>query len=141
MHRRRFRLLSSILLVLLLLPSVLVGGCTEQAWIIEDISTDEARTMIEENDGNIDFVILDVRTPEEYVEGHIANSLNIDFKSDTFREDVDQLDKNKTYLVYCRSGVRSAGARDTMEELGFKEVYNMEGGILDWEAKGLPVVK
>jgi len=153
MIKKKRQILVLILLSVLITLPVAVNGCADTtdglapapgqvpAQIIEDINVDEAYTLIQENEDNADFVILDVRTPQEYAEGNIAQALNINFKSDTFRDDVDKLDKEATYLVYCRSGVRSAGARDVMAELGFTEVYNMEGGILEWEAEGLPVVK
>ena len=88
---------------------------------------------------NDDVVILDVRTPMEYEEGHIANSHLLDYNSGTpFIHGLYKLDKDKTYLVYCRSGVRSAAAAAHMSQIGFDEVYNLIGGILNWEG---PVVK
>jgi rhodanese-related sulfurtransferase len=58
-----------------------------------------------------------------------------------FEDRIDDLDKDKTYVIYCRSGVRSAGALDVMEQLGFKEVYNILEGILRWTDAGFPVVQ
>lgn len=131
----------------LVLPAalVLVSGCaggTETATqVIGDITTQEASAMIQENAGNPGFVILDVRTPEEYADGHIEKALNLDYYSETFRDELDELDKGKTYLVYCRSGKRSRAAADIMEELGFGNGYNMRGGIVQWQEDGLPTVK
>jgi rhodanese-related sulfurtransferase len=64
----------------------------------------------------------------------------IDYYSDTFKNELDKLDKNKTYLIYCRTGRRTGLTLDIMEEPGFIEVYNMLGGITQWQAKGYPVI-
>ncbi|WKK84106.1 rhodanese-like domain-containing protein [Marivirga arenosa] len=89
-----------------------------------------------------DKVVLDVRTPEEYAEGNIEGSQNIDFlKTDYFTSSIEGLDKNKTYYVICRSGGRSARASDQMRAAGFKNVVNVTGGMLAWQAANLPVKK
>jgi len=82
-----------------------------------------------------------VRTLAEFVEEHIENATNIDFYSEAFRDMLNNLDKNKTYLVYCRVGGRSGSALDIMAELNFREVYNILGGINQWKAEGLPTAK
>jgi len=142
--------MSAMLTVLLVLGAVLIASCTAKtetpnqqtpAQIIENISPQEAFDLIQENKDNPDFVILDVRTPEEFAEEHIANALNIDFNSENFRDELDKLDKDKTYLIYCRSGNRSGKALEIMKELDFREVYNMSGGIIEWKTEGLPTVK
>ena len=108
---------------------------------IYDVTTDKAYALIQENADNPVFFIIDVRTPEEFDGGYIEGAINIDYYSEDFRAHLETLDKYKAYLIYCRSGRRSAGARDVMAELGFREVYNMSGGITEWEAQGLPVVR
>ena len=141
-----------IILILLSL-SLLVGGCdlitgedtcdtpydSEQQ--IFDITVQKAFDLIQENTDNPDFIIIDVRTPGEYANGHIEYALNIDINSGDFVSQLEELDKDKTYLVYCRSGVRSANARDTMAQLGFKNIYNMTSGISEWQSAGFPVVR
>lgn len=78
-------------------------------------------------------VLLDVRTPEEYKEGHIPGSILIDFlKKDGFKENVSTLDKNKTYLLYCRSGKRSNNAKVLMNEMGFSKLIDLKGGFSEW---------
>jgi len=132
------------LLVLLVIGVVSTGGCFGQetpTQIIEDITPQEAFTLIQDNQNNPDFIILDVRTPEEFADGHIENAINLDYYSETFGDELNKLDKNKTYLVYCRSGRRSRNALDIMEELNFREAYNMSGGIIEWKAEGLPTTK
>jgi len=107
---------------------------------IEDIVAKEASELIQENKDNPLFVILDVRTPEEFSEGHIESATNVDYNSETFREKLDQLDKDKTYLMHCRSGARSSKALPIMAELGFLKIYHMTDGIDGWKAGGFPVV-
>lgn len=112
-----------------------------QTQIIENITPEETYILIQGNEDNLNFVILDVRTPEEFLGEHIENGVNLDYYSDTFRNDLDKLDKNKTYLIYCRSGSRSENALNIMKELDFREVYNMSGGIIKWKSEGLPTTK
>ena len=126
------------LLAALVIGITLTGGC---ATAIEDIAPQEAFALIQDNQNNPDFVIIDVRTPAEFAGGHIENVTNINFYSETFRDTLNNLDKNKTYLVYCAVGGRSGSALDIMAELNFKEAYNILGGINQWKAEGLPTVK
>lgn len=86
-----------------------------------------------------DAVVIDVRTPEEYGEGHLKNAVNVDVQSDDFVNEISGLDKNKTYFVYCKAGVRSANAQEKMQEMGFRKVISMKGGIDEWKEQGLPV--
>lgn len=114
--------------------------------IIENITPEKAYSLIQSyREGcpcnRENFVIIDVRTPEEYANGHIENAINLDYYSETFKDELNKLDKNKAYLIYCRSGRRTGTVLDIMKELGFTEVYNMLGGITQWEAKGLPIIK
>ena len=82
-------------------------------------------------------IILDVRTPEEFSEGAIGDAQNMDVNGQDFEKQIENLDKEKTIYVYCRSGKRGTTAMNILQEKGFKKVYNLEGGILTWnEAKG-----
>ena len=78
------------------------------------------------------FQIIDVRTPTEYQEGHIDNALNVDFKSADFIKKISKFDRNKTLLIYCRSGNRSGRASKIMDSLGFTKIYDLEGGFMNW---------
>lgn len=81
-------------------------------------------------------VIIDVRTPEEFNDFRIPSSINIDFyDSEFFFNQVSSLDKTKNYFLYCKSGVRSNNSCKIMQELGFKNVYNLIGGISDWDGE------
>ena len=87
-----------------------------------------------END--TDTIILDVRTPEEYEISRIPNSVNIDFYNpEIFMQEIGKLDKNMSYYIYCRTGVRSANSCHLMKELGFAKTYNLIGGIVDWNGE------
>jgi thioredoxin len=82
--------------------------------------------------------IIDVRTPEEFEAGHLKNAINIDWRGTTFEKQITSLDKNKPVFVYCLSGGRSSSAATKMREDGFKEVYELDGGIMKWRASNLP---
>lgn len=86
-------------------------------------------------------VVLDVRTPEEYAEGHIEGSTMIDFKAPDFEAKVAELDRDQTYLIHCRSGRRSTDALPTLEKLGFKHIVHLDGGFNAWSEAGEPVAK
>lgn len=144
--RRSIMLLT--LSVSLIIGVVLVGGCTgnetqtvTETQIIEVVTPQEAFNMIESNRNNPDFVIIDIRTPEEFTEGYIEGAINIDYYSATFEDELDSIDKNKMYLIYCEWGNRSGATLATMEGLKFMEVYDIKSGIEAWLTEGLPVVK
>jgi len=142
-----------ILFSLLVGSSLAINGCdyiTGEAvkipaltppQVVKDITSTESYGLIQANAGNRDFIIIDVRTPEEYNGGHIENAVNVNYNSGNFSDEINRFYNDRTYIIYCRTGARSTGARDIMKELGFQKIYNMDGGIMDWIAKGLPVVK
>ena len=99
---------------------------------IENIKATIAGRMLETNH---ELVVLDIRTPEEFKEGHIAKAINIDYKADTFESELQKLDRNPTYLMHCRSGRRSGLALDTFSKLGFKHIIHMDDGILGWKKR------
>ena len=86
------------------------------------------------------LVILDVRTAQEFSLNHLEGSINLDFKSPSFSELISGLDKKKAYLVYCRTGVRSSRVVLSMSDLGFRELYNLAGGIRRWRGDGFEVI-
>jgi rhodanese-related sulfurtransferase len=133
--RRRVLSLTGVVVMIFMLASAVALSAK-----IKNITAEKANELIEQCDDDQDFVILDVRTPEEFSEGHIENAVNLDFYADAFPDELESLDKEKTYLIYCRTGGRSGNALKMMKEKGFKDVYNMEGGITDW-SKSYPVVK
>jgi rhodanese-related sulfurtransferase len=87
-----------------------------------------------------DLVVLDVRTPEEYAEGHLDGAVLVDFYDADFADQLSQLDPDVPYLVYCRSGNRSGQTLTMMEQLGFASAADVDGGIVAWQDAGLPIV-
>jgi phage shock protein E len=133
----------TLILLCTLSMLVLTCGCADDAGAAEGVVTgvtvSEAVSLIEEREGDETFVILDVRRPDEYAKGAIGGAVNLDYSDPDFRERAGMLDREKTYLVYCRTGVRSSGASLVMETLGFVRVHELEGGIEAWRAAGHPV--
>jgi rhodanese-related sulfurtransferase len=105
-----------------------------------DITVTIAYELIKNQDSNHKLVILDVRSPGEFSDEHIENAENLDYNSKNFKIKVNELDKNKKYLVYCHSGMRSSRAVKEMEKLGFTDIKNISGGIKKWKRNGLPLV-
>lgn len=103
----------------------------------EHIKTDEFKKMMEEGG----YELLDLRTPEEFDNGHIEGAKNIDFKHPDFNSMLEELEKDKKYLLYCRTGNKSGQTLDLMKEREFEEAYNMIGGIVEWNDEGYDVVK
>ena len=85
-------------------------------------------------------ICLDVRTQEEFIEGYIDDSINVDFyKSMEFMKFLDKCSKDENYYVYCRSGKRSYAACEIMKEFGFNNVFNLDGGFLKWLECGFDI--
>lgn len=87
------------------------------------------------------IIVLDVRTAEEFNEGHIKGAANIDIRKQDAYSKIDKLNRNSTYLVYCRTNHRSGMATDYMIQKGFKNVYQMMDGFPGWASNHLPWVK
>ena len=104
-----------------------------------DIKVLDAHELMN-NSSKLEFVILDVRSPGEYSEEHIASAENIDYNSKIFKSEIDKMDRNKKYLVYCRTGHRSSNTVKIKIELGFTDIHNLSGGIKKWKEEGLPLV-
>jgi rhodanese-related sulfurtransferase len=143
------------ILTLLITISLVFGGCSYitgespelpfsppvSAQFIKNESPVEAYAFYSLNFGHHNFTVMDVRTPNEYASGHIPGALNRDFSSPSFSQSISDFDKDHNYLVYCRTGARSAAASKIMTELGFQHIINMIGGYSEWAAAGLPVTK
>ena len=109
-----------------------------QVPISEDMFPSEAHAFITKNKDRRDLIILDVCTPKEFSQLHLENAVNLNFFSRGFKDQLDVLDKDKTYFVYCKMGGRSKMAQKIMKKLGFMEVYNIVGGSLLWAEEELP---
>lgn len=106
--------------------------------LYKDLTIEQSDSLIKANETNINFIIIDVRRPDEFVISHLENSVNIDFYSEIFSLEISKLDKQKKYLIYCRVTNRSGQTLDLMRQFGFHEVYRMYGGITEWVEKGYP---
>lgn len=123
-----------------LLAAISLGstGCSAQS---DGINVLSPKDFIKQAKADTTAIILDVRTPGEYKEEHLAGAQQLDFlNSEVFDAGIKLLDKSHTYYVYCRSGKRSHHACMKMKKQGFK-VFDMEGGILNWKRLGMPTTK
>lgn len=128
--------MKKITIVLSLLFAITLTNCNNEVQSeIKVISPEEMQTLLELDD----VQIVDVRTPEEYKNGFIQNSQNIDFSSPTFDEDITRLDKTKPVILYCKSGGRSAKCTKKLKDAGFVKIYDLNGGITQWKFKGLEI--
>ena len=121
--------------IALMASILLLAGCSSSSGAV-DLGVSEFATKVAE----AGVITLDVRTPGEYMGGFIQGAQNIDFQSGNFENEIASLDKNATYAVYCRSGNRSGQAVKVMHDAGFHNVYNLNGGVIDWANAGLPLV-
>lgn len=112
---------------------------TNQDSVFVNLTALQCDSLIAANDTNPRFVILDVRTYNEYNPEHLKYAINIDYNSINFEDMLIELNKGKVYLIHCLSGGRSGATFEKMRNLGFSEVYNMLGGINAWKAAELPV--
>ncbi len=104
------------------------GNAGETASGYEDIGVEAFKGKMAEPG----IVLIDVRTPEEIAEGKIEGAMELNYYDDNFAEELGKMDKDKTYLIYCRSGNRSGKACKLMQEQGFSKLYNLEGGYIEW---------
>ena len=101
----------------------------------QDINSDELELMIKKED----LVLLDVRTPTEYSNGHLISAVNINYYGENFDDEIDKLDKLKPIVVYCKSGGRSSKSALKLVEKGFEKIYNLKGGFDQWIFHGKEV--
>ncbi len=127
------------LLALILALSVLVTACSSdtRTQSIELVSPADAAQVIADDPAGL--VVLDLRTLEEFNEARLADAIMVDFYADDFADQLDNLDKDVPYVVYCRTGNRSSEAVKTMKDLGFVEVHEVDGGIVNWYDQGYPI--
>ncbi len=128
--------MKKIILVFALLSGIIMSGACQQKQNGKTITADSLQVVLKTEK----VVVLDVRTPEEFAEGHLEGAVNIDYRNQNFSSRVDSLDKTQKYEVYCRSGHRSGESVKIMTEKGY-DAYSLTGGILEWQLKGFEVVK
>ncbi|MDM8005207.1 MAG: rhodanese-like domain-containing protein [Phycisphaerae bacterium] len=145
-------LIGSVAFSLTVLPLLLGQGCPNGVGLgLPDgsdsgylsITPTEAQALIQSHLDDPNFIILDVRGGDEFAAGHIEGALSLCVlcSDPAFRAGLADFDRSSTILVYCRTGRRSANASSIMASEGFTNVYNMTGGIVEWQNLGLPVVK
>lgn len=107
----------------------------------ETIKPRDAFELIEEHKNDDNLVILDVRPKNEFKAEHVPGAINLDYNGHQFKNKVEEIDKSKNYIIYCRSGVRGEYFMGIMKELGFPHVYNILGGFVGWKVSKLPLTK
>jgi thioredoxin len=124
-------MLRGLLIIFIVFVSVLVQAQ-------ERLSPKEFRKKL---DNSNDALLLDIRTPQEIAKGYLKNAVFIDFYDSSFKQQVATIDRDKPVFVYCAIGGRSWDAAKIMHEMGFKNVYDLKGGIIVWKIKNYPFVK
>ena len=123
----------------LLLMTLLVTGlsaCAQKGG--SNLAVNQVSEMLADSQ---EIVLIDVRTPEEFQQGHLEGATLINFYDANFQEELKKLDSTKKYVVYCRSGGRSSKSVKAMKKMGFNDVYNMSGGVLAWQRAELELAK
>lgn len=129
-----------LLSLIVLVATISVAACQQKASSEDDVkvvlSPAEFETKVSETK---EAIVLDVCTPNEFGQQHINNAVNINYHADGFETHLEQMDKEKPYFVYCWAGSRSAKAAKLMRDIGFKHVFELKGGIVNWMKQNKPV--
>jgi thioredoxin 1 len=125
---------------LLLILAVLINSCSNGQSQDRDVKTNLSANEFAEKITQIpEATLIDVRTPGEFSKGRLKNAVNIDWNGNSFDNHVALLDKKQPLMIYCLSGSRSASAAGKLRSMGFAEVFELNGGIMKWNAAGLPL--
>lgn len=130
--------MKNVLSVLFVFGVLMVFGCSKT-------QTQNAKNLLSSQEFSHslssiqDKIILDVRTPDEYSGGHIQDAINIDWNNGDFEQKTSSIDKNKTIMVYCLSGGRSSAAASYLRSAGYRDIKELDGGMMSWRAANLPV--
>lgn len=136
---RRQQLHQSPLRMWFLGPTILLlllSGCLGRDESL--LEPEQAACFLADNNGNASVLVLDVRTPSEFTQEHLAGAQNVDFRAPDFQDRLADFDRTSTLFLYCRSGNRSARARRMAQQMGFTRVFDLDGGIVAWKKSGLP---
>lgn len=117
--------------------SLSLTSCTAQEGVT--YTPAKADSLIQAHKDDSNFVLLDIRTPEEYGMGHLPDSRLLDFYGANFEAELEKLPRNAPILLYCRSGNRSGQAIRKMQSLGFTDVHHLAGGVISWQAEARPL--
>jgi thioredoxin 1 len=130
--------MNKILIPFLMLLTITINSCTNSQTSGSNLSAIDFNKKMEEL---TEEQIIDVRTPEEFAEGHIKNAVNIDWNNSNFESKISKIDKTKPVLIYCLGGGRSASAASKMKTLGFSQIFELNGGMMSWRNSNLPETK
>lgn len=115
--------------------TLFITGCTQWTYGQLKITTEQFDSLVAVHKN---LQLIDVRTPAEVAAGYIKGSKNLDFTSPEFSQKLNELNKSAPVLVYCAAGGRSGKSALKLKELGFKQIYDLAGGMTDWKAKQKP---
>lgn len=138
MNRRR-SIWMATLLILLCGASVCLASADMP--VVQTITPSHFKALLDRHRGDTDVVLLDVRTPKEFEDGHIQGALLLDYHSSNYVERLKALDREKTYLIYCRSGNRSGKSLAIFKKMGFRRAYHMDTGVIGWSREKYPLVR
>lgn len=143
--------MKTFLKIALVFMALTITSCNNKK---QTVASKTSETTVNQEEGKITLItpeelkkqaenqlLVDVRTPEEYDEGHIENAKNINYFDDDFIEQMSKFDKSKPIIVYCRSGRRSSSAAEKLLKSGFKQIYDLKGGIINWTNQNNKTVK
>ena len=129
------QLATMVMAVLLLALAAAPAAAT-----LQDLSPAQFKSMLEQHRDDPEVVLLDIRTPAEFRQGHIRGALPLDYYARDFVDRLKALDREKTYLIYCRSGNRTGRSLAIFDKLGFSKVYQLQTGLVGWARDGYPLV-
>jgi len=132
-----FKLLLSLILV------ISIVGCNNKkpSKTITNFGEISVVTPAEFKEKSINQIIVDIRTPQEFLGGHIEGAVNINLFDNTFLTQISEFDKSKPIFLYCRSGNRTHSASKKIAELGFEKIYDLQGGIKNWAKSNYQIIK
>ncbi|MFY7671727.1 rhodanese-like domain-containing protein [Tenacibaculum sp. MEBiC06402] len=117
--------------IILLVGCIIMLGCnSQQTNGATLITSNELKAVLDKET----VQLVDIRTPQEFSAGHIDKAINVNYFSDSFKSDINTLQKDKPVYLYCRSGNRSAKSARILQELGFTKIYDLQGGIIAWNS-------
>lgn len=134
MNLQSIKSLAAYLFICMLLPAALAAARDSAS---PNVNAEDAAALLHSDSAGV--YVLDVRTPGEFAQGHVPGAHNLDFFAANFRQAIRALPRNKTILLYCRTGRRSASALRLLREAGYGDVAHMHEGFEGWKAAGLPI--
>lgn len=130
-------------LILILFTTLLSLSCNTKQQSKQNDQSGKITLLTPEEFKNksLNQVVIDIRTPQEFSQGHIEDAININYYDRNFLEKIAKYDKSKSIFLYCRSGNRSSSASSKLSELGFEQVYDLKGGIINWSRNNYQIIQ